>query len=81
MIWLADNDFGDNIGDGVAGPVGLLLVVLLIIGTVLLVRDMNKRLKRLPTEFPRTTAPGAPDAGRGGVEHRADEPPDTTSAG
>jgi hypothetical protein len=49
---LASNSFGDNLGDGVAGPVGLLIIVLLAIGTVLIVRDMNKRLKRLPESFP-----------------------------
>jgi hypothetical protein len=49
---LADNSFGDNLGDGVAGPVGLLIIVLLAIATVLLVRNMNKHLKRLPESFP-----------------------------
>ena len=49
---LADNDFGDNLGDGVAGPLGLLLIVLLAIATVLLVRNMNGHLKRLPESFP-----------------------------
>ncbi len=49
---LADNDFGDNLGDGVAGPLGLLLIVLLAIATVLLVRNMNGHLKRLPASFP-----------------------------
>ncbi|HEY1486451.1 MAG TPA: hypothetical protein VGF84_10130 [Micromonosporaceae bacterium] len=50
--YLADNSFGDNLGDGVAGPVGLLIIVLLAIATALLVRNMNKRLKRLPESFP-----------------------------
>jgi hypothetical protein len=49
---LADNDFGDNLGDGVAGPVGLLIIVLLAIATALLIRNMNKHLKRLPESFP-----------------------------
>ena len=35
-----------------AGPLGLLVVVLMIIATVLLVRNMNARLRRLPREFP-----------------------------
>jgi hypothetical protein len=34
------------------GPVPLLIVVLLGIATVLLIRNMNGRLKRLPREFP-----------------------------
>ena len=35
-----------------AGPLGLLVVVLMIIATVLLIRSMNARLRRLPREFP-----------------------------
>ncbi len=35
-----------------AGPLGLLVVVLMIIATVLLIRNMNARLRRLPREFP-----------------------------
>ena len=35
-----------------AGPLGLLVVVLMILATVLLVRNMNARLRRLPREFP-----------------------------
>ena len=35
-----------------AGPIGLLLVILLGIATVLLIRNMDKRVKRLPREFP-----------------------------
>lgn len=35
-----------------AGPLGLLVVVLMILATVLLIRNMNSRLKRLPREFP-----------------------------
>ena len=35
-----------------AGPIGLLVIVLLGIATVLLIRNMDKRVKRLPSEFP-----------------------------
>lgn len=35
-----------------AGPFGLLVVVLMILATVLLIRNMNARLRRLPREFP-----------------------------
>jgi hypothetical protein len=61
---LADNDFGDNLGDGVAGPLGLLIIVMLAIATVLLVRNMNGHLKRLPASFPdpRDAAKPAPEA-------------------
>ncbi len=39
-----------------AGPLGLLVVLLLGVATVLLIRNMDKRVKRLPKEFPE---PGA----------------------
>ncbi len=47
-----------------AGPLGLLVVVLMILATVLLIRNMNARLRRLPREFPERSdqddaAPGA----------------------
>lgn len=34
-----------------AGPLGLLVVLLIALATVLLIRNMNKRLKRLPESF------------------------------
>lgn len=36
---------------GKASPVGLLLIVVLLIGTVLLIRSMNKQLRKLPDTF------------------------------
>ncbi|MGH3674598.1 MAG: hypothetical protein ACRDU5_02455 [Mycobacterium sp.] len=38
---------------GKAAPFGLAIVVLLLIGTLLLVRSMNRHLKRLPESFDR----------------------------
>ena len=49
---LADNNFGDTRSGSLAGPLGLLIIVLLAIATVLLIRNMNARLKRLPESFP-----------------------------
>jgi len=49
---LAANNFGDTRTGGLAGPLGLLIIVLLGIATVLLIRNMNARLRRLPSEFP-----------------------------
>ncbi|MEV4618906.1 hypothetical protein AB0J74_09410 [Asanoa sp. NPDC049573] len=49
---LAVNNFGDTREGGLAGPTGLLLIILLGTATVLLIRNMNKRLKRLPERFP-----------------------------
>lgn len=34
-----------------AGPLGLLVVLLLIVVTVLLIKNMNSRLRRLPKSF------------------------------
>ncbi len=48
-----------------AGPLGLLVVVLMILATVLLIRNMNARLRRLPREFPEQSQdegrPSSPD--------------------
>ena len=35
-----------------AGPLGFLVVLLIGIATVLLIRNMNGRLRRLPRQFP-----------------------------
>ncbi len=42
-----------------AGPLGLLVVVLMILATVFLIRNMNARLRRLPREFPDPEREGA----------------------
>jgi hypothetical protein len=52
MITQVLADFGDNVPGGVAGPMGLLIILLLGIATVLLIRNMNSRLRRLPDRFP-----------------------------
>ena len=49
---LAVNNFGDTRSGGLAGPMGLFIIVLMSIATVLLIRNMNKRLRRLPDSFP-----------------------------
>jgi len=38
---------------GKASPMGLIIVVLLLIGTVLLVWSMNRHLRKLPASFDR----------------------------
>lgn len=55
---LAQNNFGDTRTGGLAGPTGLVIILLLIIGTVLLIRNMNKRLRRLPERFEEQAPPG-----------------------
>jgi hypothetical protein len=56
---LAQNNFGDTMSDGLAGPMGLLIIVLLGIATFLLVRSMNKHLRRIPEKFPDQGSPTA----------------------
>jgi hypothetical protein len=55
---------GDQLPEdvGKAGPLGLLLIVLLLIAVALLVRSMSKHLKKLPRSFdPADDAPQIPD--------------------
>ena len=52
MDGFAQNIFGDTRSGSLAGPLGLLVIVLLCVATVLLIRNMNKRLRRLPERFP-----------------------------
>lgn len=47
----AQNNFGDTREGGLAGPTGLLIILLLVVGTILLIRNMNARLRRLPERF------------------------------
>ncbi len=54
---LAENNFGDTRTGGLAGPMGLFLIVLLGTATVLLIRNMNARLRRLPDRFPPQAGP------------------------
>ena len=61
---LAENNFGDTRSGGLAGPMGLFLIVVLAIATVLLIRNMNARLRRLPDRFP--------EQGRAADQERAD---------
>jgi hypothetical protein len=52
LIVLAD-DAPRNTGPdfGKASPFGLLVIVLLLLGTFLLVRSMNRQLKKVPESF------------------------------
>jgi hypothetical protein len=72
---LVQNNFGDTRSGSLAGPTGLIIILLLVIGTVLLIRNMNARLRRLPDRFPQQptdepAADGADDPA--GVTDRAD---------
>jgi len=49
---LAENNFGDTRSGGLAGPMGLFIILLLAVATVLLIRNMSARIRRLPAQFP-----------------------------
>jgi hypothetical protein len=70
----APKDTGPDFGK--ASPFGLLVVVLLLIGTFLLVRSMNRHLKRLPESFDRKN-PEPDQAVDGTVEPDTDTDTDT----
>ena len=66
MGFLADNNFGDTRSGGLAGPMGLLLIIVLGTVTVLLIRNMSKRIKRLPSTF--DGSGDLPEPGQAGSE-------------
>jgi hypothetical protein len=73
LQFLAENNFGDTRSGGLAGPMGLLIIVLLAIATVLLIRNMTARIRRLPAEFPDPDKPTtSTDAGRGDDESESE---------
>ena len=49
---------------GKASPVGLVVIVLLFLATIVLIRSMNKHLRRVPASFDEPAA-ASPDTGRG----------------
>jgi hypothetical protein len=67
---LAQNIFGDTRSGALAGPLGLLILVLLALGTVFLIRNMNARLRRLPDHFPNQEL--SPDQRRSPDQDRPD---------
>jgi hypothetical protein len=48
---LAVNNFGDTREGSLAGPLGLLIILVLAAATIFLIRNMNARLRRLPDSF------------------------------
>lgn len=65
-MWYAVNNFGDTREGGLAGPTGLVIILALVIATILLIRNMNARLRRLPERFEYPPRPG-------GTADRADD--------
>ncbi|MGH3715270.1 MAG: hypothetical protein ACRDT4_17670 [Micromonosporaceae bacterium] len=68
------NNFGDTRSGGLAGPLGLFIIVLLAIATVLLIRNMNSRLRRLPDRFPSQADDGPGQGGEKRPENSAEGP-------
>jgi hypothetical protein len=65
---LAQNYFGDTRSGSVVAPIGTLVILALTVVTVLLIRNMNARLRRLPERFPDEKAP--PDSAKTDTDHR-----------
>jgi hypothetical protein len=62
---------------GKASPVGLLIIVLLVIATLLLLRSMNRQLRKVPKSFDSEHAEldQAADEGTGTVGEHPEQPP------
>lgn len=66
---------------GKASPIGLVVVVLLFLATILLVRSMNKQLRKVPASFddPADTPSDAPSDTAAAAPRSGDEPGATRS--
>ena len=75
--WQADAPHNHGPDFGKASPVGLVVVLLLLIATLLLLRSMNRQLKKVPKSFdPEHPEPDqAADEGTDTVDRSADEAP------
>ncbi|ORW02004.1 hypothetical protein AWC14_07505 [Mycobacterium kyorinense] len=74
LLTLLADDAPRNTGPdfGKASPFGLLVIVLLLIGTFLLVRSMNRQLKKVPESFD----PQHPEPDQAADEGTVDTEPD-----
>ena len=59
-----------------ASPIALVVILFLAVALVLLIRSMNKHLRKVPPSFP--GRPPSPPERPTGVPERADVPPDDT---
>ncbi|ASF11749.1 hypothetical protein NBRGN_075_00240 [Nocardia brasiliensis NBRC 14402] len=78
LVLLAQTSPGTPTGPefGKASPLGFLIILILLAGTVLLVRSMNKHIKRLPATFePEHPEPDqeADEGTEHGITKRTDE--------
>jgi hypothetical protein len=58
---LAQNYFGNTRSGSLAGPVGAFIIAVMIVVTILLIWNMNSRLRRLPDRFPDNEPPAPRD--------------------
>jgi hypothetical protein len=78
VVLLADNPPRNTGPDfGKASPVGLLIIVLLGIGTFALIWSMNRHMKKLPERFDREHPEPDQAADDGTVDEPADPAPDS----
>lgn len=56
---LAQNYFGNTRSGSLAGPIGAFVIAALAVATVLLIRNMSARIRRLPGSFPDERPPPA----------------------
>lgn len=68
---LAQNYFGNTRSGSLAGPVGAFLIVALAVTTVLLIRNMNARIRRLPERFEQPADQGAETRSDGQVHQES----------
>jgi hypothetical protein len=66
--FFAQNNFGNTRSGSLAGPIGGFLIVALVVTTILLIRNMNARLRRLPRQFPSERTEPAAEPERAGSE-------------
>jgi hypothetical protein len=78
---LATNNFGDTReGDGPAGPIALLIILVLAAATIFLIRNMNSRLRRLPDRFPTAADGRSPGSAADGAGSGSSAPEAATRA-
>jgi hypothetical protein len=77
IVMLLADDAPRNTGPdfGKASPVGLLIVVLLLIGTLALIWSMNRHLKKLPESFD----PDHPEPDQAADDGTVGEPADSAT--
>jgi hypothetical protein len=63
---------------GKASPFGLIVVILLLIGTFALVRSMNRHLRRLPESFDTENPEGLNPAAENRLDGTGEVDPDNT---